>query len=138
MRSSMARCLASNAVVVCGLSLSLLKSEENGKKPERDGAVSAAGGAGMGAGDVGAMPVLGCGAGVGSGTFSACDGPVAKAVHIAAANNIVARRPAIVFSCRTVMCPATAVIRYARVMANSRLPRPRGLKGIKGRAVDSQ
>ena len=67
--------MASKAVVVCGAGLPL-SMNENGKKPGRDGAASLAGGGlGSAAGGVGglpgAAPDLGCGAGVGSGTFSA-------------------------------------------------------------------
>src|SRR5580700_11017601 len=99
MRSRMARCLVSKAVVVCaGLPLSM---NENGKKPGCDGAASLAGGGpGLAAGG-GALPVLGCGAGVGSGTFSADAETTASTVHSVAARIVVARRPAIIFSCRT-------------------------------------
>src|SRR5580692_8563918 len=105
MRSRRARCLASKAVVVCGAGLPLSKNE-NGKKPGRDGAASLAGGVlGTAAGGVGAAPGtapdLGCGAGVGSGTFSADATAMANTVHIVAARIVVARRPAIIFSCRT-------------------------------------
>src|ERR1700683_3302338 len=97
MRSSVARCLASKAVVVCaGLPLSM---KENGKKPGCDGGASLAGGGlGLAAGACGAAPDLGCGAGVGSGTFSAGGGGIASTVHVAAAGTVVARPPAIVFS----------------------------------------
>src|SRR5580693_2490986 len=103
MRSRMARCLVSKAVVVCaGLPLSM---NENGKKPGCDGAASLAGGGpGLAAGGgaaPGTAPVLGCGAGVGSGTFSADADAIASAVHSVAARIVVARRPAIVFSCCT-------------------------------------
>src|SRR5580693_3998904 len=108
MRSRVARCLASKAVVVCaGLPLSM---NENGKKPGRDGAASLAGGGpGLAAGGAGTAPDLGCGAGVGSGTFSAdADATaniMASTVHIVAASIVVARRPAIMFSCRTRYAP---------------------------------
>src|SRR4029077_467574 len=65
MRSRIARCLASKAVVVFGAGLPLSRNE-NGKKPGRDGAASLAGGGpGTAAGGVGAAPGLGCGGGVG-------------------------------------------------------------------------
>src|SRR5580693_8576711 len=105
MRSSVARCLASKAVVVCaGLPLSM---NENGKKPGCDGGASVAGGVlGLAAGAAGALPgaapVLGCGAGVGSGTLSADAGANANTMastgHTVAARIVVARRPAMVFS----------------------------------------
>src|SRR5580700_6512004 len=81
---------------------------ENGKKPGRDGAASLAGGGpGLAAG--GATPVLGCGAGVGSGTFSADAGANANTMAstdpTVAARIVVARRPAIIFSCRTGYAP---------------------------------
>src|SRR5580700_12082953 len=113
MRSRRARCLASKAVVVCGAGLPLSKNE-NGKKPGRDGAASLAGGVlGTAAGGVGGppgtAPDLGCGAGVGSGTFSADAtakvNTMASTVHIVAARIVVARRPAIIFSCRTEYAP---------------------------------
>src|SRR5580698_6215053 len=109
MRSSRARCLASKAVVVCGAGLPL-SMNENGKKPGRDGAASLAGGVlGTAAGGVGGppgtAPDLGCGAGVGSGTFSADATAMASTVHIVAARIVVARRPAIIFSCRTEYAP---------------------------------
>src|ERR1700686_4826422 len=99
-RSRVARCLASKAVVVCGAGLPL-SMNENGKKPGRDGAASlAAGGLALVAGG-GTTPVLGCGAGVGSGTFSADAGAnantMASTVHIVVARIVVARRPAIIF-----------------------------------------
>src|SRR5580704_2988438 len=104
MRSRMARCLASKAVVVCGAGLPLSRNE-NGKKPGRDGAASLAGGGpGLAAGG-GAVPDLGCGAGVGSGTFSADAEATASRVHNVAARIVVARRPAIIFSCRTRCAP---------------------------------
>src|SRR4029077_8314428 len=131
MRSRIARCLVSKAVVAFGAGLPLSRNE-NGKKPGRDGAASLAGGGrGTAAGGVGAAPVLGCGAGVGSGTFSADAEAMASALHIAAARITVARRPAIAFSCRTGYAPRQPS--SARVMANSRLPAP-----IKGLRVDSQ
>src|ERR1700722_16169483 len=104
MRSRVARCLASKAVVVCGAGL-LLSRNEKGKKPGREGAASLAGGGpGLAAGGD-AAPVLGCGAGVGSGTFSADAAVTAITVHGAPATIIVAPRPAIVFS-RYVIRPA--------------------------------
>src|SRR5579862_4486971 len=105
MRSRVARCLASKAVVVFGAGLPL-SMNENGKKPGRDGAASLAGGGpGLAAGGCGAAPDLGCGAGVGSGTFSADAEATASTVHSAAARIVVARRPAIIFSCRTGYAP---------------------------------
>src|SRR5260370_22198740 len=107
MRSRVARCLASKAVVVFGAGLPL-SMNENGKKPGRDGAASpAAGGPALGGGGTvpGAAPVLGCGAGVGNGTFSAdaeaIVNTMASTVHSVAARIVVARRPAIFFSFRT-------------------------------------
>src|ERR1700719_1461978 len=100
MRSRVARCLASKAVVVFGAGLPL-SMKENGKKPGRDGAASPAAG-GMALGGGGTVPDLGCGAGVGSGTFSADAEATASTVHSIAARIVVARRPAIIFSCRTV------------------------------------
>src|ERR1700730_7823984 len=105
MRSRVARCLASKAVVVFGAGLPL-SMNENGKKPGRDGAASpAAGGPAWFTGGGGTAPVLGCGAGVGSGTFSADAGAKANTMastdHTVAARIVVARRPAIIFSCRT-------------------------------------
>src|SRR5579864_3959728 len=103
MRSRLARCLASKAVVV--FAGSPLSRNENGKKPGRDGAASLLGGGAALVAGGGRAPVLGCGAGVGSGTFSAdADAKVntmAITVHIVAARIVVARRPAIAFSCRT-------------------------------------
>src|SRR6202035_436127 len=103
MRSRVARCLASKAVVVFGAGLPL-SMNENGKKPGRDGAASpAAGGLVLVTGGGGTAPDLGCGAGVGSGPFSADAGAkantMASTVHIVAARIVVARRPAIIFSC---------------------------------------
>src|SRR5580700_7759582 len=103
MRSRVARCLASKAVVVFGAGLPL-SMNENGKKPGRDGAASLAGGGpGTAAGGVGALPLLGCGAG--SGTFSADAEATASTVHSVAARIVVARRPTIIFSCRTRNAP---------------------------------
>src|SRR5260370_30468094 len=100
MRSRVARCLASKAVVVFGAGLPL-SMNENGKKPGRDGAASLAGGGpGLAAGG-GAPPDLGCGAGVGSGPFSADAGATASAVHNVAARIVVALRTAMNFSSRT-------------------------------------
>src|SRR4029077_11382568 len=112
MRSRIARCLASKAVVAFGAGLPLSRNE-NGKKPGRDGAASLAGGGpGTAAGGVGAppgaAPVLGCGAGVGSGTFSGDAGAkvdTMATVQTIAARITVARRPAIAFSCRTGYAP---------------------------------
>src|SRR5580704_14528986 len=107
MRSRVARCLASKAVVVFGAGLPL-SMNENGKKPGRDGAASlAAGGPALGGGGTvpGAAPVLGRGAGVGSGTFSAAAVAIANMLHSLAARIVVARRPAIIFSCRTRYAP---------------------------------
>src|SRR5580704_15110912 len=105
MRSRRARCLASKAVVVFGAGPPL-SMNENGKKPGRDGAASLAGGGpGTAAGGVGALPLLGCGAGVGSGTFSADAEAIASTVDSVAARIVVARRPTIIFSCRTRNAP---------------------------------
>src|ERR1700731_3238521 len=104
MRSRVARCLASKAVVVFGAGLPL-SMNENGKKPGRDGAASLAGGGpGLAAGG-GTAPDLGCGAGVGSGTFSADAEAIASTVHSVAARIVGARRPAMIFSCRTRCAP---------------------------------
>src|SRR5580698_1037834 len=129
MRSRVARCLASKAVVVCaGPPLS---RNENGKKPGCDGGASLAGGGpGLAAGACGAAPDLGCGAGVGSGTFSADAAAMASAVHSVAARIVVARRPAIVFSCCTEYARRNPLIaRYGEFAAT--VP-------IKALAVDSQ
>src|SRR5580692_1984353 len=123
MRSSVARCLASKAVVVCaGLPLSM---NENGKKPGCDGGASLAGGGlGLAAGAAGAPPDFGCGA------FSADAGAIASAVHSVAARIAVARRPAIVFSCCTEYARRNPLIaRYGEFAAT--VP-------IKALAVDSQ
>src|SRR5580704_4283565 len=96
MRSSSARCLASNAVVGADDPFS---RNENGKKCDRPLLSEAAGAA---AGGGGALPVLGSGAGVGSGTLSAHAGTMASAAQIVATRTAVARiahRPAISFSC---------------------------------------
>src|SRR5580692_10932882 len=132
MRSRVARCLASKAVVVFGAGLPL-SMNENGKKPGRDGAASLAGGGpGLAAGG-GAAPDLGCGAGVGSGTFSADAGakakPMASTDHTVAARIVVARRPAIIFSCRTRYAPpqsANRALWRIRGCPHPTLPRKRG------------
>src|SRR5580704_5528857 len=87
MRSSSARCLASNAVVGADDPFS---RNENGKKCDRPLLSDAAGAA------------AGGGAGVGSGTLSAHAGTMASAAQIVATRTAVARiahRPAISFSC---------------------------------------
>ena len=61
--------------------------------------------AGIGRGRRRRAPDLGCGAGVGSGTFSADAEAIASTVHSVAARIVVARRPAIIFSCRTGYAP---------------------------------
>src|SRR5580693_973244 len=105
MRSRVARCLASKAVVAFGAGLPL-SMNENGKKPGRDGAASLAGGGpGLAAGGGGTVPALGCGAGVGSGTFSGVAEATAATWKIVPGGIVVARRPAIVFSRRTGYAP---------------------------------
>src|SRR5580700_7919873 len=124
---------------------------ENGKKPGRDGAASlAAGGLALVAGGgttPGTAPVLGCGAGVGSGTFSADAGANANTMastdHTVAARIVVARRPAIFFSCRTRYAPPQSANRALWRIRGCPPPYPPpqagdGRVGDNGQCVDSQ
>src|SRR5580704_16869869 len=131
MRSSSARCLVSKAVACAEEPDDPddpdRPGRENGKKllglePVGALSVDAAGG--------GTAPVLGSGAGVGSGTFSAkADAlpmkPNAKP-QTNATTEVDALRPAISLSADTSVrrqrAKNTRIIRYVRGIANSRLP----------------